>query len=134
MKLLTWRLLVYCIWICIWIKNVTDFVVYDILYYIHLTDFSQWIEKWTLTPSTFSNCIAPISLFLGKNMEYQFSLFMQWNSLKIFKICILTWFFPREWNMYKKNENFAVIVVKYEWTTPKVIQGKNLIFRITIYI
>lgn len=22
--------------------------------------------------------------------------------------------------MYKKNENFAVIVVKYEWNTPKV--------------
>lgn len=133
MKLLTWRLLVYCIWICIWIKNVTDFVVYDILYYIHLTDFSQWIEKWTLTPSTFSNCIAPISLFLGKNMEYQFSLFSE-TALKSLKHVYWPGFFSREWNMYKKNENFAVIVVKYEWTTPKVIQGKNLIFRITIYI
>lgn len=71
-----------------------DFVVYDILYYIHLTDFSQWIEKWTLTPSTFSNCIAPISLFLGKNMEYQFSLFSE-TALKSLKYVYWPGFFPR---------------------------------------
>lgn len=70
-----------------------DFVVYDILYYIHLTDFSQWIEKWTLTPSTFSNCIAPISLFLGKNMEYQFSLFSE-TALKSLKYVYWPGFFP----------------------------------------